>query len=61
VFTIGTAMVLANLAGSGITCPRCFTRNRGTANVCETCDLALPHRPTANLWRRWSSRPDRTR
>jgi hypothetical protein len=61
VFTIGIAMLLANLVGSGVTCPRCFTRNPGTANVCQTCDLDLPPRPTANLWRRWSSRPDRTR
>lgn len=26
VFTIGMAMLLVNLVGSGITCPRCFTR-----------------------------------
>ena len=55
VFTIGMAMLLMNLVGSGITCPRCFTRNPGAASVCLTCDLPLPPRPTASLWRRWSS------
>jgi hypothetical protein len=55
VFTIGIAMVLANLVGRGVTCPRCFTRNPGAASVCLTCDLPLPPRPTASLWRRWSS------
>jgi len=61
VFTIGIAMLLANLVGSGITCPRCFTRNPGGASVCQTCDLALPPRPTASLWGRWNSRPSRSR
>jgi hypothetical protein len=55
VFTIGIAMLLVNLVGSGITCPRCFTRNPGAAGVCLTCELPLPPRPTASLWRRWSS------
>jgi hypothetical protein len=64
VFTIGIAMLLANLVGRGITCPRCFTRNPGAASACPTCDLPLPARPTASLWRRWSSgsgTPDRPR
>jgi hypothetical protein len=55
VFTIGMAMLLVNLVGSGVTCPRCFTRNPGAASVCLTCELPLPPRPTASLWRRWSS------
>jgi hypothetical protein len=61
VFTIGIAMLLANLVGSGVTCPRCFTRNPGTANACQTCGLELPPRPTANLWRRRSSGSSRPR
>jgi hypothetical protein len=42
VFTIGIAMLLANLVGSGVTCPRCLTQNPGAAGVCLTCDLPLP-------------------
>ena len=54
VFTIGIAMIVANVAGTGVTCPRCFTRNPGHATSCNTCELTLPPRPTASLWRRSS-------
>jgi hypothetical protein len=45
VFTIGIAMLLANLVGSGITCPRCFTRNRGSERLRDLrpCPSASPN------------------
>ena len=46
VLTVGVAMLLANLFGRGITCPRCGTRNVGDASACKTCDLPLPPEPT---------------
>jgi hypothetical protein len=49
VLTIGIAMLVVNLLGRGITCPRCGTRNSGDAMSCTTCDLPLPPRPTARL------------
>jgi hypothetical protein len=42
-FTVGIAMLIANLAGRGITCPRCGTRNPRDADACQTCDLPLHH------------------
>ena len=47
--TIGVVMLLANLFGKGITCPRCGTRNALDATACETCDLPLPPEPTRNF------------
>jgi ribosomal protein L40E len=49
ILTIGIAMLVANLLGRGINCPRCGTRNPGDATSCMTCDLPLPPRPTARL------------
>lgn len=42
-FTVGIAMLIANLVGRGITCPRCGTRNPRDADACQTCDLPLHH------------------
>ena len=45
VLTIGVALLIANVVGKGITCPRCGTWNPKRASICETCQLRL----------RWSS------
>jgi hypothetical protein len=42
-FTIYIAMLIANLLGRGMTCPRCGTRNPRDADACRTCDLPLHH------------------
>lgn len=42
-FTFSIAMLIANLLGRGITCPRCGTRNPREAAACRTCDLSLHH------------------
>jgi len=39
--TIGAALVIANVVGRGITCPRCGTWNPKGASICETCQLRL--------------------
>ena len=41
VFPIGVALLIANVAGKGVTCPRCGTWNSKRASICETCQLRL--------------------
>jgi hypothetical protein len=41
VLTIGVVLLIANIFGKGITCPRCGTWNRKRASACETCGLRL--------------------
>ena len=41
VLTIGIRLLIANVFGKGITCPRCGTWNPKLARFCETCDLRL--------------------
>jgi ribosomal protein L40E len=41
VFTIGVALLIANVVGKGVTCPRCGTWNPQRASMCETCQLRL--------------------
>jgi hypothetical protein len=47
ILTIGVAILLTNLLGSGITCPRCGARNRADAAAYSTCNLAIGDGPAS--------------
>jgi hypothetical protein len=46
VLTIGVVLLIANVFGKGITCPRCGTWNGRWTRTCETCGLRLGRSPT---------------